>query len=517
MLKRQTAGQPFTPSAGTWNAFCDAAEKVANDTDHAGRGGPPPIDPFRRGVVYIKNTTETAWDRFTPVGIKGPLLSFNRASSTADVWAQVAARMALEGEALDHEKHAVAWVVTLEPIGPGAIGMAAASGIVPCRVKHFGSSYFPYIHAACRFVQVRDAEETPARSVLAIGTTGTARILWREPVEDKPDYLWALLELGCTQQVALFQLTEAIQMPGDAAHGVPFTENARRVLYIESPDYPWASGYGHLDWDYTPETIHFPTYRRRATGVEGQSEPWGMPPLATGERVHCIFNIQAFRWEAIEPAMRVCRFEMTASLISGAYAYATPYWYDDEGTRVDGEGITVYDANEKYSKMATTSGDTGALGIAQWMPDKSRWEIVDMQTPGDFWGTLEGDMHKWDGSMPVRVWTSLTDDVIGVTSGYNVFQANHGLTITVHNVMPEEYGGMSGREDGSVFCKWNTKWARYEFAFVEPSDLDWPMLDVVTRTSLSINFNAQTFQHRHFTRRIKLPPWTEIGPEVERW
>jgi hypothetical protein len=27
----------------------------------------------------------------------------------------------------------------------------------------------------------------------------------------------------------------------------------------------------------------------------------------------------------------------------------------------------------------------------------------------------------------------------------------------------------------------------------------------------------ETFQHRHFTRQIQLPPLTEIGPEVERW
>lgn len=51
----------------------------------------------------------------------------------------------------------------------------------------------------------------------------------------------------------------------------------------------------------------------------------------------------------------------------------------------------------------------------------------------------------------------------------------------------------------------------------EPNDLDWQPLDVVMRTTLSIDFNAETFQHRHFTRQIKLPPWTDIGPEVARW
>ena len=50
---------------------------------------------------------------------------------------------------------------------------------------------------------------------------------------------------------------------------------------------------------------------------------------------------------------------------------------------------------------------------------------------------------------------------------------------------------------------------------VEPNDFDWQTLDVVTRTTLTIDFNAQTFTHRYYTRQIQLPPWVTIGNEVQ--
>jgi len=37
----------------------------------------------------------------------------------------------------------------------------------------------------------------------------------------------------------------------------------------------------------------------------------------------------------------------------------------------------------------------------------------------------------------------------------------------------------------------------------------------VTRTFLDINFDAKTFHHHHYTRQIKVPPFVEIGGEVE--
>jgi hypothetical protein len=308
-------------------------------------------------------------------------------------------------------------------------------------------------------------------------------------------------------ELTLFELIVPIRMPADASEGnVPLSEDAVRIDYTpgESPSYGLA-----IPEDQ--QTIFFPAYRRAL--VANVSTPVGMPPFAPGDRVYCWYNVVAKHWEAIEPAMRVCRFEMTASLPYGHYAAAIPYWYDDESTRVDGDPITVYDMQEKYSKMPTASGDVGALGIAQWMPDRNRWEIVDMQTPGDFWGTLDGDLHLWDGSQTVTV----KDD--GVLGGYDVFQTSFGDSLVAYNTSMDELGGrmFSGREGNNVLCRWSIKQALYYIAAVHPSDLDWQTLDVVTRTSLSINFSAQSFVHRHYTRQIKLPPWTQVGPEIERW
>jgi hypothetical protein len=50
---------------------------------------------------------------------------------------------------------------------------------------------------------------------------------------------------------------------------------------------------------------------------------------------------------------------------------------------------------------------------------------------------------------------------------------------------------------------------------VESNDFDWQTLDVVTRTTLSIDFDAKTFTHRYYTRQITIPPCVTIGDEVQ--
>jgi hypothetical protein len=107
----------------------------------------------------------------------------------------------------------------------------------------------------------------------------------------------------------------------------------------------------------------------------------------------------------------------------------------------------------------------------------------------------------------------------GMLDGYDMFQTNFGDSLAAHNTSVDELGGhmFRGREGNTVLCRWSIKQAKHYFAAVEPNDLDWHALDVVTRTSLSINFSAQSFVHRHYTRPIQLPPWTQIGPEIARW
>ena len=63
--------------------------------------------------------------------------------------------------------------------------------------------------------------------------------------------------------------------------------------------------------------------------------------------------------------------------------------------------------------------------------------------------------------------------------------------------------------------RWDTRAGQYYMVLVEPNDFDWQALDVVTRTTLTIDFDAKTFTHRYYTRQITIPPWATVGEEVQ--
>ena len=304
--------------------------------------------------------------------------------------------------------------------------------------------------------------------------------------------------------VALFELTEPLRFPGDGDDepDVPYSENARLVWLM--PD----DTYGGVDYS-RPHTLYHPTALRAGGSAVG------LAPLIAGQRCQGWFNRQSGRWEVLAGPLLWRRFEMTDALTCGSHAAAKTFTYDALGQKISdeppAETITVHDALAGFSKMPTTNGDPGALGLALFWPDKARWEIAAMQTPGDFWGKLEGNLHAWNGGQQVRVGSA------GVMNGYNVFGSNHGPLIDAVN--PAGGGNeaaylFSGRSGDRVFCRWDIRAGVYAIVAVEPNDFDWQTLDVVTRTTLTIDFDAKTFTHRYYTRQIQLPPWTTLGNEV---
>jgi hypothetical protein len=309
--------------------------------------------------------------------------------------------------------------------------------------------------------------------------------------------------------IGLFQLTEPLVWPeagNPAASDVPTTANAR-LLWLNVPQ----NRYGGLLYG-RPHLLYFPTTARDGSGIAV-----GMPPLVPGDRCHAWFNRQSGRWELLAAATRWCRFEMTAALLCGQSAPATAYCYTWGGERIAGQPpaqqIIVHDEHARFSKMQTAAGDPGAMGIAQFAADRGRWEILSMETPGDFWGILLGDLHQWLACQTVRLAPN------GIWSGYNVFGPKHGNEILVFN--PPGGGNHAlywwqAAAGDRVLCRWDIRRGKYWFVAVEPSNLSYQPLDVVTGVSLSIDFENKTFQHRYTTRRVELPPWTTIGPPVQQ-
>jgi len=301
--------------------------------------------------------------------------------------------------------------------------------------------------------------------------------------------------------LALFELTEAMEYPDGtvtAEPDVPYVDNARQVWLNHVSDQ-----YGETsDSPYT--RLYHPSCFR-----DGSALPPSTPSFGSGDRIWAVWNLQSGRWEILDSAERLRRFEMTASLSAGGSATVNLLvWNGSAWTEDDAETtFTVYDFQNRFSKMATATGDVGALGLARYMADRGEWEIVDMQIPGDFWGTLELDLSTSDGSARVN---AVADSVM---RHYDVFGINHVGYLTAYNPVGGGNQGSywwSGAAGDRVFCKWDVENAKYWIMLVEPNDEDWLTLDVVTQ--ISVNFVAETYTYT--TRQIKLPHWSTIGAAV---
>ncbi len=296
-------------------------------------------------------------------------------------------------------------------------------------------------------------------------------------------------------RIGLFELTQPLLWPDPADPNqpdVPYTQFAKAV-WLDHPQ----DQYGGTQ--HSPDvTLYHPAAQRDASG-----RPWAMPALCAGMRCYAWYNRQSKRWEIVGSSPAVIRFEMTAALSCGSSAAALVKVFD-QGAYADdplARTITVHDFSQRFSKMATATGDAGALGWARWMPDHQAWEILDMQVPGDFFGALSSDLAQQDAAQTVEVVQGT-----GVLGGYNVFGENFGNQITAYN--PEGGGSFAGywfagNEGDRVFCRWDVRNAKYWIVAVEPNNKDYQTLSVVT----SVDFVNQTVT----TKQIELPPWTTIG------
>lgn len=218
-----------------------------------------------------------------------------------------------------------------------------------------------------------------------------------------------------------------------------------------------------------------------------------------------ILKIQSgtgIRWAQVHlgPVNSLRRFEMTAALslpqTGQGEASVTDLDWDASSGRADaltGRTFTAVDTMRMHSKMATASGDVGAYGLAHLPYDRAdgKWEILTMQTPGPFFGSLDSALSQASASVSVTAFDIRAPDVGHKTlSGYDVFGSNFGDSITVYNPpadtgsTPSSYWFRAAAGD-IVFCMWHMRAAKYYIIFVEPQEQT-----VVT----SINWGAQTHE-----------------------
>jgi len=163
-------------SAAAYHAFVDAARTHAQQHLF----GPPrrPESPSQ-GQILVRNDTGEPRDRYSVLGIAGPLID------PSDNLPEFQRILGVRGVTPAVE-HIGRFVILLEPLPVGSVGRAGIDGVCPGEVEMAaetdgGADIAPGVVARLRSAQ-----------------TGAARLLWVQPVEDRtnPEIAWAVVRIG---------------------------------------------------------------------------------------------------------------------------------------------------------------------------------------------------------------------------------------------------------------------------------------------------------------------------------
>jgi hypothetical protein len=174
-LKRVLPGEPFAPSAASWNAMLDAARRIAELDASAGRALGASRSP---ATVLVKNTTNTAFETGHIVGLGAPLFT------PTDNLGEFMFRPTILGAVPTLASHEGKWGVCAEQIPAGKIGAVIVGGVAAARVNVTAGT------ASLVGAEVKDGDATQ----LSLVAGGSARVLWRE--SGSSGTKWALLRFG---------------------------------------------------------------------------------------------------------------------------------------------------------------------------------------------------------------------------------------------------------------------------------------------------------------------------------
>lgn len=158
-LKPVSPGQPIVLSAGDHNAMLDAARA------HRARQqltADEPTAKLQSGIILIRNASGSDCSFLDVLAIDVPLIL---PTDSLNEWRS---RVAMSCIAPDSATHAGRYVVLQEPIPAGKMGRAMVIGVTPVNLDVTADSD--------RFAEVA----TGVSASLKTGTTGSARILWKE-------------------------------------------------------------------------------------------------------------------------------------------------------------------------------------------------------------------------------------------------------------------------------------------------------------------------------------------------
>jgi hypothetical protein len=185
-LKKVTTGQPFVPSAASWNAFADAArahleKQVSNYKPYLSVGG-------NGQTLALVQNTGSGVGRFGILSITGTVFDPTATATLPDFQNCIA----LQCGTFDASKP---FVITLEPIAANAWGMVVVSGVVPAQIN-VNSTTDKWVDVSSVFVGLQSCK------------AGAAEILWAASGTGQQ---WAIIRLGGNRTRTFAQVVTAYQ------------------------------------------------------------------------------------------------------------------------------------------------------------------------------------------------------------------------------------------------------------------------------------------------------------------
>jgi len=174
---RAVPGAPMRIPAETYNAMLDAAKANLEGRSRGGVRGSM-RDPTE---VLIKNATVTDHARYDVMGVSIPLFG------PSDNITEFLTNLCMQGVACDGVDHVGRWAVLMGPLAADQIGGAVISGDTIAKIDVLVESD---THVECN----TDPTDTANFYRLQSGTTGSARILWKESGTGADK--WAYIRIG---------------------------------------------------------------------------------------------------------------------------------------------------------------------------------------------------------------------------------------------------------------------------------------------------------------------------------
>lgn len=196
-FRRVTAGEPFRPLAPTWNAMLDAAQAHQQNKR---TGGAPAGSFFRASdIIAVLNDSGADVGAFGILGIDGV------ACAPGTDLQEFVNRPILRGVTPTSD-HTGKFIVALDGIAAGQVGLAVAAGVCVAKVEMQSSSH------KCADVYAND------KTKLKSAVEGSVQILY---VESGTGTKWAIVRLGRSGGAAF----EKVRVSGNLAGGGKYNGN----------------------------------------------------------------------------------------------------------------------------------------------------------------------------------------------------------------------------------------------------------------------------------------------------